>query len=421
MKDHASTKEFATRAVQTHLDGRKLNRPLSTPILQSATFQAASSQELGEIFRSVSQGQTLRSETPGVYTRFGHPTLAAAAEKIAALENAEAGLVTGSGMAAISTALLAVLRPGDHVVAQREIFGQTFTFLDRTLREFGVQTDFVPAHDEAAWERALRRDTRLVYIETPSNPLLRVVDIAERARLAHGVNALLFVDGTFASPALQNPLALGADLVLHSATKFLSGHSDVLCGAAAGSADLLRRIREMQILLGGILDPHAAWLLLRGIKTLELRMARQSETALRIAELLAGREEISAVYYPWLASSPTYAIARQQMRGGGGVLSFEVAGGLPGARTFVDALEIIPIATSLGGVESLVEIPMELDFSQQELGDAAQETGIAPGLVRLSVGIETPEDLLADIERGLAAVRQAGFGKAAKAERAVSV
>ncbi len=409
MSNDSPAKGLGTRAVQTYLDGQKANRPLSMPLLQSVTFQAASSRELGEIFRSATRGPRIPSEAPGVYTRFGHPTLAAAGEKIASLEGAQAGLTFSSGMAAISTALLAVLRPGDHVVAQREIFGQTFTFLDRTLREFGVVTDFVPAHDFAGFARALRRSTRLVYIETPSNPLLRVVDIAEAAGLAHTVNALLFVDGTFASPALQHPLALGADLVLHSATKFLSGHSDVLCGAAAGSADLLQRMREMQFLLGGVLDPHAAWLLLRGIKTLEVRVARQSETALRIAERLEGREEIAAVHYPWLASSPTVAIAKKQMRAGGGMISFEAAGGLQGARAFVDALEIIPIATSLGGVESLIEIPCDLDFSEEELGDAAQHTGIAPGLIRLSVGIETPEDLLADIERGLGAVRRAGF------------
>jgi len=420
MSNKQSSKGLGTRAVQTHLDGKKVNRPLSTPLLQSVTFQAESSQVLGEIFRSATQGPPAQFDDPGVYTRFRHPTLAAAAEKIAALEGAEAGLVFGSGMAAISTALLTVLRPGDHVVAQREIFGQTFTFLDRTLREFGVTTDFVPAQDAAKFERAVRRNTRLVYIETPSNPLVRIVDIAEKSRLAHSVNALLFVDSTFASPALQNPLELGADLVLHSATKFLSGHSDVLCGAAAGSADLIRRIREMQFLLGGLLDPHAAWLLLRGIKTLEVRVARQSETAQRIAELLAAREEVTAVHYPWLASSPTYSIARKQMRAGGGLVSFEMAGGLRGARAFVDALEIIPIATSLGGVESLVEIPCDLDFSEEELGDAAQHTGIAPGLIRLSVGIETPEDLLADIERGLRAVRAAGFAASARNEAPVA-
>ena len=395
-------KGLSTRAVQTYLDGEKQNRSLSTPLLQTVTFQAASSKELGEMFRA---------GKPGVYTRFAHPTLAAAGEKIAALENAEAGLVFSSGMAAITTALMTVLRPGDHVVAQREIFGQTFTFLDRTLREFGVVTDFVPAADVAGFERAVRKNTRLVYIETPSNPLVCLNDIEAKAKLAHSVNALLFVDGTFASPALQQPLALGADLVLHSGTKYLNGHSDILCGAAAGSAILIRRLRDMQVLLGGVMDPHAAWLLLRGIKTLEVRVERQCATALRLARLLEGREEVVSVRYPWLESSPFHAIARKQMKAGGGLLSFEVAGGLAGARAFVDALEIVPIATSLGGVESLIEIPYDLDFSEEELGEAAQHTGIAPGLIRFSVGIETPEDLIADVERGLSAVRAGGFVK----------
>ncbi|MBI3404796.1 MAG: aminotransferase class I/II-fold pyridoxal phosphate-dependent enzyme, partial [Acidobacteria bacterium] len=396
---------LSTRAVQTYSDGEKRNRSLTTPLLQTVTFQSSSSRELGELFKSA---------TPSVYTRFGHPTLAAAGEKIAALEGAEAGLVFSSGMAAISTALMATLRPGDRVVAQREIFGQTFTFLDRTLRAYGVETEFVAAADSAGFERAVQKGTKLLYIESPSNPLIRVVDIAARAQLAHRAGALLFIDGTFASPAIQNPLALGADLVLHSATKYLSGHSDVLCGAAAGSAALIRQLREMQILLGGVLDPHAAWLLLRGIKTLDVRVERQSATALRIAQFLAGREEIASVNYPWLETSPTFEIARRQMRAGGGMLSFEVAGGLKGARAFVDALEIVPIATSLGGVESLIEIPYELDFSEEELGEAAQLTGIAPGLVRLSVGIETPEDLLADLELGLGAVRERGFARTAQ-------
>lgn len=393
---------LGTRAVQTYLDGKKLNRSLTTPLLQTVTFQAESSEQLGKMFKGA---------TPSVYTRFGHPTLVAAAEKIASLEGAGAGLVFSSGMAAITTSLITVLRPGDHVVAQREIFGQTFNFLDRTLRDFGVVTDFIEAADTAGFEQAVRASTRLVYIETPSNPLVCIVDIAAKAKLAHSVNALLYVDGTFASPAVQNPLALGADLVLHSATKYLSGHSDILCGAAAGSTPLIRRIQDMQIALGGVLDPHAAWLLLRGIKTLEVRVARQSDTALRVAQLLATREEITGVRYPWLESSPTYALARSQMRSGGGMIAFEAAGGLAGARAFVDALEIIPIATSLGGVESLIEIPYDLDFSAEELGDAAELTGITPGMVRLSVGIETPEDLLADIERGLRAVREGGFVK----------
>jgi methionine-gamma-lyase len=389
--------EFNTRASKTYVDGRRENRPLSTPILQATNFQAGSSKELGTLFKT---------QAGRVYTRFGHPTLTAAGEKVALLEEAEAGLVFSSGMGAITASLLTVLKAGDHVVAQRSIFAQTFAFLDSLARSYGVTTDFVDASQANHIAEALRPNTALIYIESPSNPLLKVVDIQAIAEIGRKKNIPVFIDSTFASPYLQNPLKLGANLVLHSATKFLGGHSDIMCGAAAGDAKLIQRIRDIQVLLGNIMDPHAAWLLLRGIKTLGLRMQKQCANALELARYLESKEGILSVSYPWLESSPTYSLARKQMRGGGGVLSFEVEGGLKGARAFLDALELIPIATSLGGVETILEIPFELDFSEEELGEAAHETGISPGLIRLSVGIEDPGDLIEDLQRGLAALRK---------------
>jgi cystathionine beta-lyase/cystathionine gamma-synthase len=388
---------FHTRAAKTWIDGKRTRRPLDLPIVQATNFQIESSEALGRLFHQ-------RAET--VYTRFNHPTLAQAARKLAHLEGAEAALLFGSGMGAITTSLLTVLGPGAHVVAQREIFAQTYQFLDRLMRPFGVETDFVDATILDQIEATLRPDTALIYIETPSNPLLKVVDIAAVADLARRRHIPLFVDSTFASPFLQNPLDLGATLVLHSGTKFLGGHSDVMCGVAAGDTDLVGRIRETQILMGSIMDPHAAWLLLRGVKTLGLRVQRQSDTALSLARFLEGRPGVEAVHYPWLESSPSSDLARRQMRGGGGVLSFEVSGGLEGARRFLDALRLIPIATSLGGVETVIEVPSELDFSAQELGEAADATGIRPGLIRLSVGTEDLEDLRADLEQGLSALEQ---------------
>lgn len=388
---------FNTRAVKTYADGRRDNRPLSIPLVQGTTFQFASSRGLGQAFHD-------RHRTDRVYTRFGHPTLTAAAQKVATLEGAEAALMFDSGMGAISTSLLTVLRAGDHVVAQREIFAQTYTFLHERARSFGVDTDFVDASDLDAVADAIRPETRLVYIETPSNPLLKVVDIERIAHLARAREVLLFVDSTFGSPYLQRPLAHGADLSLQSGTKFLGGHSDIMSGVVSGNAALIRRIKETQILLGGILDPHAAWLLLRGLKTLGVRVQRQCDTALEIARFLEREDGILRVHYPWLESSPHADIARSQMRGGGGVISFEVPGGLDGARSFVDAFELIPVATSLGGVESVVEVPCELDFSEAELGDAAGLTGISPGLIRLSIGLEDLEDLKQDLQRGLRAL-----------------
>ena len=388
---------FNTRTVKTYLDGARRHRPLSVPIAQTTNFQFATSQALGEAFHE-------RPRAASVYTRFGHPTLAAAEAKLARLEGGEAAAVFDSGMGAITSSLLAVLAAGDHVVAQREIFAQTFTFLEEKARTFGIETSFVDAADVAAVTAAMRPETRVVYIETPSNPLLRVVDIAAVARVAASHGALLFVDGTFASPYLQNPLRLGADLVLHSGSKFLGGHADILCGVAVGDDALIGRIRETQVLLGGLLDPHAAWLLLRGLKTLGVRVQRQCETALSLARFLAEQDGIVRVHYPWLAGSPDLELALRQMRGGGGVVSFEVTGGLAGARRFVDALQLIPVATSLGGVESVIEVPSELDFSERELGAAAGLAGIRPGLIRMSVGLEDVGDLEADLCRGVAAV-----------------
>lgn len=240
---------FDTKAAKTYLDGKKQHRPLSHPIVQSTTFQAASSQQLGGLFRE---------KADGAYIRFGHPTLRAVAERVAQLEGAEAGLAFSSGMGAISTSLLAVLRAGCHVVSQREIFAQTFTFLDRMMRLFGVEVDFVDATDVSHLKKALRPSTAVVYIETPSNPLLKICDIESIAGLCRGREIPLFVDSTFASPFIQNPLALGATLVLHSGTKFLGGHSDVMCGFATGGAQLIGQIKGTQTLLGNVLDPHAA-------------------------------------------------------------------------------------------------------------------------------------------------------------------
>ncbi len=331
-----------TKATKTYNDFQKKQRPLSMPIHPAVNFEAESSRQLGKDFRDGSEM---------VYQRFGHPTSRAAADKIALLEGAESALVFGSGMGAISTTLMALAgSAGSHVVAQREIFAQTFTFLNETLRTFGVETTFVNVADLREVRSAIGATTKLVYIESPSNPLLRVADIAAISAIAQEAGVPVLIDSTFASPYLQNPISLGASVVLHSATKFLAGHSDVMCGAAAGRSELIAKIGSMQRLLGTVLDSHASWLLLRGIK-------------------------------------------------------FQFKGGFEAATKFVDALQLIPVATSLGGVESVIEIPFDIDWGEDQLGTAAQNTGIAPGLVRLSVGIEDMADLLDDLRRGFRALR----------------
>jgi cystathionine beta-lyase/cystathionine gamma-synthase len=397
---------FHSRAAKAHLKDRQDGRPLSTPIIRSTNFEVETSEKLGRRYFA---------RDDRVYTRFGNPTQNAAAEKLAALEGAESALVFSSGMAAISTSLLSTLKPGDHVVAQREIFAQTFTVLDKMARSFGIETDFVDATDVDSVRAALRPETRLLYVETPSNPLLKIIDIRALGAIAKEKGLHLFVDGTFASPYLQNPLELGATLVLHSGTKYLGGHSDVLCGAVAGDTSRIKEIRETQIHLGGVLDPQAAWLLLRGMGTLAVRMQRQCDLALELAQFLEGHEQIAAVNYPLLDSSPYREVASRQMRGGGGVLSFEVRGGIEPARAFVNALEFIPIATSLGGIETVTEIPYELDFNEEELGEDAAKTGIDSGLVRMAVGIEDLDDLKQDLQRALAAAGKHQAGRAVEA------
>lgn len=385
--------EAAQATVRTTL--HEPGRPLASPIYRSTTFAYPSSAALGAAFKAGSDR---------VYTRFGHPNATLAAERIAELERAEAALVFSSGMGAITTALLAVLRAGDHVVAQRKIFAQTFTFLETMAPRFGIETSFVDATILSEVALALRPNTRLIYIETPSNPLLEVVDIGAIAEIARSRGLHLFVDTTFASPHLQTPLSLGATLSLQSATKFLGGHSDLMAGVAAGSVALIDAIRDAQVLLGTIPDPHGTWLLERGVKTLGMRVERQCANALAIARTLETQPSVKRVYYPWLESSPQYAVARRQMRGGGGVVSFELEGGLNEARAFLDALETIPIATSLGGIETIVEVPYELDFSDDELGDAAAGLDVSPALIRLSVGIENLEDIEADLLRSFEAL-----------------
>lgn len=378
---------FDTRAVRVHTNGTDTaNQPLSEPIVLATTYAAGSAANHRALY--LGGGATF-------YRRFGNPTAAAAARVIADLEGAEEALVFGSGMGAISTALMAVLEPGDHVVASDGIFAQTRTMLDTVLRRRGVETDFVDARVAANVTRKVRENTRLIYLETPSNPLLHVADIAAVAEaLRPGIE--LFVDGTFASPYLQTPLALGATLSLHSGTKFLGGHSDTMAGVASGRHELIARIRDMQILLGTVLDPHAAWLLLRGVRTLGVRVRRQAETALALARFLAAQPAVAWVSYPFLENDGGYPIASRQMRGGGGVLTFALDGGLAAARRFADRLELIPIATSLGGTETIVELPYDLDFGEGE----GVESEIA-GAIRMSIGLEDVEDLEADIARAL--------------------
>lgn len=382
-----------TRAVH-HPDVVARSVPLAAPLYQSATFRLAAA--------SIGAEYAAEVHPSSFYTRWGNPTTEVWEKVVADLEGAERGLAFASGMAAISTTLLALLRPGDHVVAANSLYAATTELLNRELRGLGVETTFVDATSPENFERAVTPRTRLFYVETPDNPNLLLTDIAAVARLAHRHGITVLADNTFASPINQSPLALGADLVVHSATKYLCGHSDVIGGCVVGRSDLLDRVWRQQKLLGGCLDPHAAWLLLRGIKTLAVRVERQNENASRIAAFLAEHPAVALVRYPGLASHPQHALACRQMHGFGGMLSFELKAGRAGGLRLVEATRLMVLAVSLGGVETLIEHAATMTHAPLS-DDELARAGISPGLIRLSVGIEDADDLIADLERALAA------------------
>jgi cystathionine beta-lyase/cystathionine gamma-synthase len=303
-------------------------------------------------------------------------------------------------MGAITTTIMALVKAGEHIVAQRDVYGGTNKFLSQWLPRLGVETTFVDTIDYEQHARAIRPNTKLLYVESPTNPTLRVVDLKKVAELARQRGLLSMIDSTFGSPINQRPAEFGIDLIMHSGTKFLSGHSDLICGVVAGRAELIEKILSSRTTLGNCMDPHASWMLVRGLKTLSVRVQRQNENALRVAEFLAGHGRVRSVHYPWLKSHPQYELARAQMTGGGGVVTFEVEGTGDDARRVTEALRLFTLAPSLGGVESLVSIPVltsHLTLSAEERG----RIGVTEQMVRLSVGIENVEDLVGDLELGL--------------------
>jgi cystathionine beta-lyase/cystathionine gamma-synthase len=366
-----------------------------TPIYQTATFGFASSDEIPEAVRGKS-GKF-------VYTRWDNPTTARLEGKLASFENAEDAAFFSSGMAAISTSILAFVKAGDNVVAIRDLYGETFRLMREFLPRYGVSTTLVDTEDVSQLEEAVRKKTKVVYVETPTNPTLKLVDIARTAKLAHEAGALLLVDNTFATPVNQRPIDLGADISLHSATKYLNGHADVIAGAAAGAKEHVAKIKMLRRTLGGTLDPFAAWLVLRGMKTLAVRIKAQNENAMALAEYLSGHRKVSVVHYPGLGTHPQHGLARRQMRGFGGMLSFELKGNGARAARFVERIKVGYLAASLGGVETLVSQPALLSHHQLSESDR-EKTGIQPALIRVSVGIEDKEDLVADFRRALSQV-----------------
>jgi cystathionine beta-lyase/cystathionine gamma-synthase len=382
MTDYARMR-FETRAVHVGQDPEPVTGAVVPPIHQVSTFHVPD------------PGQ------PGAYrySRVGNPTVERLEQAVAALEGAEFALGFGSGMAAI-TAAMSILQAGDHVLCTEAVYGTTFSILRQHLGRYGVQHEFVDmvGREPPDIEAAVRPNTRLVWIETPTNPLLRIIDIPQMAEMAHRHGALLGVDNTFASPYLQNPLSLGADLVMHSCTKYLGGHSDLVAGMLVmNDVHLREQLHSTRRLTGGILGPFDAWLLHRGVKTLPVRMEAHQRNAFAVARFLDGHSGIKRTHYPGLESHPQHDLARRQMRGFGGMVTVEMEGEQEAAKRFVAALRVFTSAVSLGGVESLAEIPYFL--THQSMQDTA--VAVDPATVRLSVGLEHAEDLVADLDQAL--------------------
>ncbi len=306
-------------------------------------------------------------------------------------------------MGAITSTILALLKSGDHIVAQRDIYGGVTKFFSEWLPKMGIETTFVDTTDYEQHARSIRPNTRLLYLESPTNPALRVVDMKKAAALAKQHGLISMIDSTFGTPINQHPAEYGIDLVMHSGTKYLSGHADLTCGVVCGRRELMEQLWETRTTLGNCMDPHAAWLLIRGLKTLAVRVARQNENAQRVAEFLEQHAKVRRVHYPFLKSHPQYAIAREQMSGGGGMVTFEVEGTGEDARRVSEAMRLFTLATSLGGVESLVSIPV-LTSHAMISAEQRKKMGVTEQMVRLSVGIENADDLIADLEQALEAV-----------------
>jgi methionine-gamma-lyase len=381
-----------TRAV--HGDHAARGGSLVPPIVQATTFAAPTSEQFLDA--------ASRSFSDDFYTRYGNPNHSQVAEVVAALEGAERALVTASGMGALSTLALSFLEPGDHVAFQRTIYPGTTSLVTGLLGRLGVISSVMEQNNPQSLEDALTERTRLVLLETPSNPLLAITDLRRCSELAHARGALVVVDNTVATPINQLPISLGADLVWHSATKYLSGHSDVSAGVIAGRADLVEAIWRTHLTLGSVLGPFDAWLLLRGIRTLDVRVARHNENALALARALAESSEIVEVHYPGLATHPQHELACSQMSGFGGLLSFTPTGGGARAERLLDSLRLTTRAASLGSVHSIATRPSAM-WSSQPAYDAQQTGEADEGLIRFSVGIESTEDIIEDFEAALKA------------------
>ena len=388
-------KKFATKAIHGGHKKDPVSGALTTPIYQTSTFVFDSAEQGGRRFALEEDGF--------IYSRLGNPTNAQLEEKMALLENGEACMSTGSGIGAITSALWTALKAGDHIVASKTLYGCTYAMLNHGISRYGVEVTFVDATNLDEVKGAMKENTKVVYLETPANPDLKLVDIEAISKIAHTVEGcMVFVDNTFCTPYLQRPLELGADVVVHSATKYLNGHGDVIAGFVVGKKDFITQVRLFGVkdMTGSVLSPFDAYLILRGMKTLQIRMDRHTKNAIEVAKFLESHPNVETVSYPGLESFPQYELAKKQMDMPGGMIAFEVKGGLEGGKKLLNSLELCTLAVSLGDCETLIQHPASMTHSPYTQEERA-EAGISEGLIRISVGLEDAEDIIADLKQGL--------------------
>ncbi|MGL6107687.1 methionine gamma-lyase [Romboutsia sp.] len=387
---------FSTKAIHGGYKKDSVCGALTTPIYQTSTF----------IFDNVEQGgRRFALEEEGyIYTRLGNPTLTQLEEKISVLEGGEASIATASGMGAISAALWTALKAGDHVLADKTLYGCTFALLNHGLTRFGVDVTFIDASNLEDVKNSIKENTKVVYLESPANPDLKLVDIKAISDIAHEKveNCLVFVDNTFATPYIQRPIELGADVVIHSATKYLNGHGDVIAGIVVGKKQFIDEVRFFGVkdMTGAVLSPFDAYLIIRGMKTLDVRMERHCKNALEVAKFLESHKNVEKISYPGLESFPQYELAKKQMRFPGAMISFEVKGGVEAGKKLLNSLKLCTLAVSLGDCETLIQHPASMTHSPYS-EEERLEAGIADGLIRLSVGLEDVKDIIADLKESL--------------------
>jgi len=386
----SKTQGFSTRAVHAGEKRDPSTGAVITPIYETSVFGFSNTKELIDAMSEKVEGYT--------YTRYGNPTVATVERKMIELEGSEDAAVFSSGMAAITTTMLTLTSSGDHVVSTRDLYGGTLAFFKDVLPKFGVEVSLVEATDFDEMKSTVKRNTRVIFVETPTNPTLKVVDLSKVARLGQKRGITVVVDSTFASPYNLQPLRFGVNIVVHSATKYLGGHNDVTAGVVCGPKDFIQSLKVMRKHLGGTLDPHAAWLLLRGLKTLGLRMERHNSNGMKIARYLEKHPRVKRAYYPGLTSHPQHSLARKQMRGFGGVVSFELDADFETTVKFVDSLKLCFLAASLGGAETLATQPVTSSHYYVSV-EERKKAGIPDELIRLALGLEDPEDIITDLDQ----------------------